>query len=127
MQRRVYKSFDDETAGCSYSNVEGNDGGGAAAADRVFCYASVVAYKNIHKTADERIGRSLEVLQEQTRNIFQSAVFAIGVADQLIEGMTNSDIKSNETSLHNKLKTLDTASNSPTRLIRVTRRSKCCS
>jgi signal transduction histidine kinase/CheY-like chemotaxis protein len=75
----------------------------------LFCYASIVAYGNIHKTADERIVRSLEVLQEQTRNTFQSAVFAIGVAEQLTEGMSNNEIKSSEALLHNKLKTLDVA------------------
>jgi signal transduction histidine kinase/CheY-like chemotaxis protein len=75
----------------------------------LFCYASIVAYNNIHKTADERIFRSLEVLHEQTRNIFQSAVFAIGAADQLTEGMSNSEIKKSEALLHGKLKTLDVA------------------
>lgn len=75
----------------------------------LFCYASIIAYGNIHKAADERIVRSLEVLQEQTRNIIQSAAFAVGVADQLTEGMSNSEIKNNEALLHNKLKTLDGA------------------
>jgi two-component system NtrC family sensor kinase len=73
----------------------------------LFSYASWVAYKNTQKSADERIERQLGILHEQTRNIFQSAVFALSVTDQMTEDLSHTAIRASERSLHEKFKRLD--------------------
>jgi signal transduction histidine kinase/CheY-like chemotaxis protein len=73
----------------------------------LFCYAAWVAHNNVHRNAEERIARELGVLHEQTRNIFQSAAFALSVVDQITEGMSADAIRANERSLHEKIKRLD--------------------
>ncbi len=73
----------------------------------LFSYAAWVAHKNIHKNADERIERQLGLLHEQTRNIFQSAAFALSVVEQMTEDMPTTAIRANEKNLHEKFKRLD--------------------
>lgn len=75
----------------------------------LFAYASAVAYRNIHKIADERIDRSLEVLHEQAVDVFQSAQFAIAVAEETIEGLSDEDIEQHEQELHQRFAKIDSA------------------
>ncbi|HWK01159.1 MAG TPA: ATP-binding protein [Xanthobacteraceae bacterium] len=73
----------------------------------LFSYAAWVAHENIRKNTDERIERELGILHEQTRNIFQSAAFALNVVDQITEDMSADAIRASERSLHEKLKRID--------------------
>lgn len=75
----------------------------------LFTYASAVAYRNIHTLADERLDHSLEVLHEQAVNILKSAQFAIAVAEETIEGLSDQDIQQQEQVLHRRFEKIDTA------------------
>ena len=53
----------------------------------LFTYASWVSYRDVHAVTDERIGRSLDVMQEQALKVFQ----------------TNDDIRVDQPRLHERL------------------------
>ncbi len=76
----------------------------------LFVYSSWRVYGDINKAADERIDRSLEVLHEHALNAFHSVEFAISTLEDVMEGMSDEEIKKNEEKLHGRLKKIDQAS-----------------
>ena len=72
----------------------------------LFAFASWTSYRNVKALADERIIRSLDVQQEQARKAFEIVELALGSANDLVSGMSDSDIRNNEERLHLQFKKL---------------------
>jgi two-component system, NtrC family, sensor kinase len=70
----------------------------------LFAFASALSYRATYALADERIERSLDVLQEQALKVFQSMNLALDSIDELVAGLSDADIRSNEERLHTRLR-----------------------
>src|ERR1700733_12169359 len=70
----------------------------------LFAFASALSYRATYALADERIERSLDVLQEQALKVFQSMNLALDSIDELVAGLSEADIRSNEERLHTRLR-----------------------
>jgi two-component system, NtrC family, sensor kinase len=69
----------------------------------LFALASWISYQDIHALADERIERSLDVIQEQALRVFQSISLAFLSVDDLINDHSDADTESNQLHLHDQL------------------------
>ena len=72
----------------------------------LFAFASWTSYHNVAALADERIIRSLDVQQEHARKAFEIVDLALDSANELVSGMSDADIRSNEERLHLQFKKL---------------------
>ena len=75
----------------------------------LFAFASWTSYRNLEALADERIIRSLDVQQEQALKAFQLIDLTLDNANDLVSGMSDSDIRKDEERLHLQLKKWDNA------------------
>jgi two-component system, NtrC family, sensor kinase len=75
----------------------------------LFCFASWVSYRSTHALADERIRRSLDVMQEQTLKVFQSMNLALDSIDGLVANRSAADIAAAEADLHERLRQIQAA------------------
>jgi two-component system, NtrC family, sensor kinase len=69
----------------------------------LFAYASWVSYREIHDVADERILRSLDVMQEQALKVFQTVDRTFAEVNEIVRGMTDEDIRTDAPRLHKRL------------------------
>jgi two-component system, NtrC family, sensor kinase len=69
----------------------------------LFAYASWVSYTDIHAVADERVHRSLDVMQEQALKVFQTVDRTFAEVNEIVRGMSNEDIRVDEPRLHERL------------------------
>ena len=69
----------------------------------VFAYAAWVSYRDIHAVADERIVRSLDVMQEQALKVFQTVDRTFAEVNEIVRGETDTDIRVEEPRLHERL------------------------
>ncbi len=69
----------------------------------VFAYASWITYRDIHTAADERIGRSIDVMQQQALRVFETVQRTFAEVDEVVRGMSNDQILGAEVSLHTRL------------------------
>ncbi len=69
----------------------------------LFAYAAWNDYREIHAVADERITRSLDVLQEQTLKVFQTIDRTFAEVDEVVRGMSDDQIRAAQPSLHPRL------------------------
>ena len=72
----------------------------------LFAFASWTSYRNVKALADERIIRSLDVQQEQARKAFEIVDLTLDSANDLVSGMSDSDIRNDEERLHLQFKKL---------------------
>jgi two-component system NtrC family sensor kinase len=70
----------------------------------LFGYASWMAYREVHAVADERIDRSLDVLQEQALKVFETVDRTFAEVDEVVRGMSADQIRAAQPSLHPRLK-----------------------
>jgi two-component system, NtrC family, sensor kinase len=66
----------------------------------IFAYASWTSYRNIKALADERLGRSLDVQQEQALKAFQIIDLTLDDAADLVSALSADDIRNDEDRLH---------------------------
>jgi two-component system, NtrC family, sensor kinase len=66
----------------------------------LFAYASWVSYRSANTLADERIVRSLDVQQEQAVKAFQLIDNALNDAADLVAGLSDDQIRAEESQLH---------------------------
>ena len=66
----------------------------------LFVYASWVTYRDIQAVADERIDRSLDVMQEQALQVFETVDRIFPEVDEVVRGMSDDQIRAAQTSLH---------------------------
>ncbi len=69
----------------------------------VFTYASFVTYHDIQAAADERIERSIDVMQQQALRVFETVDRTFGEVDEVVRDMSNDQIRAAQTSLHARL------------------------
>jgi two-component system, NtrC family, sensor kinase len=69
----------------------------------LFAYASWVSYRDIHGVADERILRSLDVMQEQALKVFQTVDRTFAEVNEIVRGMSDEDIRIDAPRLHERL------------------------
>jgi two-component system, NtrC family, sensor kinase len=69
----------------------------------LFVYASWESYREIHAVADERIERSLDVMQEQALKVFQTVDRTFAEVNEIVRGMSDGDIRANQPRLHERL------------------------
>jgi two-component system, NtrC family, sensor kinase len=69
----------------------------------LFTFASWISYQDIHALADERIERSLDVVQEQALRVFQSISLAFQAVDNLLGSLSDEEIAAKQSLLHDQL------------------------
>jgi two-component system, NtrC family, sensor kinase len=69
----------------------------------VFGYASWVTYRDIQTAADERIERSIDVMQQQALRVFETVDRTFAEVDEVVRGMSNEDIRAAQVNLHDRL------------------------
>ena len=69
----------------------------------LFAYASWVNYRDIHAVADERIVRSLDVMQEQALKVFQTVDRTFAEVNEIVRGMSDDEIRAAQPRLHPRL------------------------
>jgi two-component system, NtrC family, sensor kinase len=69
----------------------------------LFAYASWVSYREINAVADERITRSLDVMQEQALKVFQTVDRTFAEVNEIVRGMPDEDIRAEAPRLHERL------------------------
>jgi two-component system, NtrC family, sensor kinase len=70
----------------------------------LFAFASWVSYRDIHTLADERIERSLDVVQEQALRVFQSINLALLAVGNVLGDRTDAEISRDQSALHDQLR-----------------------
>jgi two-component system NtrC family sensor kinase len=69
----------------------------------LFAYASWVSYRDISAVADERILRSLDVMQEQSLKVFETVDRTFAEVNEIVRGMSDDEIHAAEPRLHQRL------------------------
>src|SRR5215210_6044150 len=72
----------------------------------LFGYAGVTNYRAAWTGADERIERTLDVLQEHALKVFETVDLAIEVANETLRGFSDEAIRAGEPAFHARLKGL---------------------
>jgi signal transduction histidine kinase len=72
----------------------------------LFAYASWLNYNATYRAADERIDRSLTIVQENAAGLFQSAELLIAAANTMAGTRSDDDIRAHEQDIHDLLQGL---------------------
>jgi signal transduction histidine kinase/CheY-like chemotaxis protein len=72
----------------------------------LFAFACGYSYYSLSALTDERLTRSLDVQQEEAAKTFQLVELALNTSNDLVAGMSDADIRSNEERLHPPLQKL---------------------
>jgi two-component system NtrC family sensor kinase len=70
----------------------------------LFAFAATVSYRNFERVSDERIDRSLDILHEHALKVLQTIDRTFAEIDEITRGMSDDDIRTNEATLHDRLK-----------------------
>ena len=74
-----------------------------------FALASALSYRATYALADERIERSLDVLQEQALKVFHSMNLALDTIENMLAGLSEADIRADEERLHVRLRQIQSS------------------
>jgi hypothetical protein len=74
-----------------------------------FAFAGALSHRATYALADERIERSLDVLQEQALKVFQSMNLALDTIEHMVAGLSEADIRADEEQLHLRLRQIQSA------------------
>ena len=69
----------------------------------LFVFAAWVSHRNFEQVADERIDRSLDILHEHALKVVQTIERTFAEIDEVVRGMSDGDIRNNQTWLHHRL------------------------
>jgi two-component system, NtrC family, sensor kinase len=69
----------------------------------LFAYAGWNDYGSVHAVADERIDRSLDVMQEQALKVFETVDRTFAEVDEVVRGMSDQQILDAQATLHPRL------------------------
>jgi len=70
----------------------------------LFAFASWLSYRHEHAVADDRIGRTLDIIHEHALKVFQSGERAIAEVEEIIRGMPDDAIVADQQRLRERLK-----------------------
>ena len=74
-----------------------------------FAFASALSHRATYALADERIERSLDVMQEQALKVFQTMNLALDTIENMVAGLSEADIRADEERLHMRLRQIQGA------------------
>jgi two-component system, NtrC family, sensor kinase len=69
----------------------------------LFAFAAWNSYRNLAALTDERLGRSLDVQEEEAQKTFELVDLALNTVNDLIAGMSDADIRREQSRLHGTL------------------------
>ncbi|HEY2527762.1 MAG TPA: ATP-binding protein [Xanthobacteraceae bacterium] len=69
----------------------------------LLAYASWNDYRDVQSVADERIARSLDVMQEQALKVFETVDRTFAEVNEVVRGMSDTEIRAAQPSLHQRL------------------------
>jgi two-component system, NtrC family, sensor kinase len=69
----------------------------------LFVYAAWISYRQFHDVADERIGRSLDVMQEQALKVFETINSTFAEVNEIVRGMSDAQMRAEAPQLHERL------------------------
>jgi signal transduction histidine kinase len=69
----------------------------------IFAYASLLNYQTTFALADERIQRSLDVVQEHAAKVFQSVNVTLTSVSEMIRELSDEQVRASEEKLHRQL------------------------
>ena len=72
----------------------------------LFAITAWMDYHNFQRLTDERIERSLDVLNEHSLKILQTIERTFGEVNEIIRGMSDDEIRANESAVHQRLKAI---------------------
>jgi signal transduction histidine kinase/ActR/RegA family two-component response regulator len=75
----------------------------------VFAFASWQSYRATQALADERLERSLDVMQEHVLKVFQSMHLALDAIDNLVQDKSEAEIAADEPRLHREIREIQSA------------------
>src|SRR6266487_3480475 len=70
----------------------------------LFAFAAWLNYRHEYAVADDRLERSLDILHEHTLKVFQTVERAIAEVNEIVRGMTDDDIRREQSRLHERVK-----------------------
>ncbi len=70
----------------------------------LFGLAAWLNYRHEHALADDRIERSLDILHEHTLKVFQTVDRTIAEVEEVVRGMSDDDLRKDQSRLHARLK-----------------------
>jgi two-component system NtrC family sensor kinase len=75
----------------------------------LFIFLAVTNYRHTHAVADERIERTVNILQEHALKVFETIERSIAETNEVVRGMSDDEIKADEARLHLRLRQLVTS------------------
>ena len=69
----------------------------------LLAYASWFTYREVHAVADERITRSLDVMQEQSLKVFETVDRTFAEVNEIVRGMSDAEIRAAQPRLQPRL------------------------
>src|SRR5262245_50354706 len=70
----------------------------------LFAFAAWLNYRHEYAVADDRIERSLDILHEHTLKVFQTVERAIAEVNEIVRGMSDDDMRRDQSHLHERVK-----------------------
>jgi two-component system NtrC family sensor kinase len=70
----------------------------------LFAFAAWLNYRHEYAVADDRIERSLDILHEHTLKVFQTVERAMAEVNEIVRGMSDDDIRREQSHLHERMK-----------------------
>src|SRR6516164_463375 len=70
----------------------------------LFAFAAWLNYRHEYAVADDRIERSLDILHEHTLKVFQTVERAMAEVNEIVRGMLDDDMRSDQSHLHERVK-----------------------
>jgi two-component system NtrC family sensor kinase len=70
----------------------------------LFAFTAWVSYGDIERVTNERIDRSLDIMHEHALKVLQTIERSFAEVDEIVRGMSDDDIRANESMLHGRLK-----------------------
>jgi two-component system, NtrC family, sensor kinase len=70
----------------------------------LFAFAGWLNYRHEYAVADDRIERSLDILHEHTLKVFQTVERAMAEVNEIVRGMSDDDIRRDQSHLHERVK-----------------------
>jgi two-component system NtrC family sensor kinase len=72
----------------------------------LFAFLAYTNYRHIHAVADERIERTVSILQEHALKVFETIERSIAETNEVVRGMSDDEIAADEARLHLRLRQL---------------------
>ena len=72
----------------------------------LFVFLAVTNYRHLHSVADQRLERTVNILQEHALKVFETIERSIAETNEMVRGMSDDEIAADEARLHLRLRQL---------------------